>query len=133
MIVRNGFEPAYSPDGSELAFVRLKNRGRLRKLIPLYGGDLFVSASDGSNVRRLTYTPGKREASPSWDPSGQRLAFTQFPSKRTLEAFAGIGSAILEINQDGTCRHRLLFTYGLSYTGAEWQPGPGRGAGRIAC
>jgi Tol biopolymer transport system component len=133
VIVRNGIEPAYSPDGSELAFVRLKNRGRLRKVIPLVGGDLFVSVADGSNINRLTFTPGKREASPSWDPSGQRLAFTQFPAKATFEALVGIGSAILEINSDGTCRHRLLFTYGLSYQDAAWQPGPGREAGRIAC
>jgi Tol biopolymer transport system component len=133
VIVRNGIEPAYSPDGSRLAFIRLKSRGRLRKLIPFFGGDLFVSAADGSNVERLTFTPGKREASPSWDPSAQRLAFTQFPAKRTFEALVGIGSAIFEINSDGTCRHRLLFTYGLSYRDAEWQPGPGRGAERITC
>jgi Tol biopolymer transport system component len=134
-IVRNGIEPAYSPDGSMIAFARLTNRGRVDRGIslPVQGGDLFLAAADGSTVRRLTFTPARRDASPSWDPSGQRLAYTQFPAKRTSYALAGIGSAILEINSDGTCRRRLLFTYGLSYRNPAWQPGPGREAGRIEC
>jgi Tol biopolymer transport system component len=97
------------------------------------GGDLFVAAGDGTGVRRLTFSPGRREESPGWDPSGERLVYTQFPSKRTPEALLGTGSSIMEINPDGSCRQRLLFTYGLSYREATWRPGPGRGLGRIQC
>jgi Tol biopolymer transport system component len=134
LIVRNGAEPTYSPDGSSLAFVRYTSRG----LVPglggnIAGGDLFVAASDGSGVRRLTFNPHRREESPGWDPSGERLVYTQFPVKRTPEALTGVGSSIMEINSDGTCRQRLLFTYGLSYREATWRPGPGRGLGRIPC
>jgi hypothetical protein len=96
-------------------------------------GDLFVAASDGSGVRRLTFNPARREESPGWDPSGERLVYTQFPAKRTPEAILGLGSSIMEINPDGTCRRRLLFTYGLSYREVTWRPGPGRGLGRIQC
>ena len=135
VVVENGLEPKYSPDGSAIAFVRRKPRRVPKRLVPgpVYGGDLFVASAEGSHVRRLTFTPAKREEGPSWDPSGERLAFAQFPSKLTWEARTGIGSAIIEINADGTCRHRLLFTYGLSYRAPAWQPGPGREAGRIEC
>lgn len=135
VVVENGLEPKYSPDGSAIAFARRKLRRVTKRSPPgpVYGGDLFVAGADGSHVRRLTFTPAKREEAPSWDPSGERLAFAQFPSKLTWEARIGIGSAIIEINADGTCRHRLLFTYGLSYRAPAWQPGPGREAGRIEC
>lgn len=134
LLVKNGLEPAYSPDGKALAFLRLRRTGFLHLIrVPVYGGDLFVSGADGGGIRRLTFTPDRREAGPSWDPSGERLVFTQRPAKLTFEAQSGTGSSIIEINADGTCRHRLLFTYGLSYRDAAWQPGPGREAGRIAC
>ncbi|HEX5928240.1 MAG TPA: hypothetical protein VFY48_02505 [Solirubrobacterales bacterium] len=133
-VADQGVEPAYSPDGEEIAFVRLKRRPRPpERRFPAYGGDLFVAAADGSSVRRLTFSPERREEAPSWDPSGQRLAYTQYPAKTTLEALTGTGSSIMEINADGSCLHRLLFTYGLSYRAAAWQPGPGREAGRIRC
>jgi Tol biopolymer transport system component len=135
VIVQNGTEPVYSPDGATIVFARWKNRGWVDRGGPwhVWGGDLFRVAANGSGVGRLTYTPANREARPSWDPSGERLVFTQFPSKLTFDALAGIGSTIVEVNADGTCRRRLLFTPGLSYQAAAWQPGPGREAGRIAC
>lgn len=134
-IADEGVEPAFSPDGARVAFVRPKNRRVSPKFspFPVYGGDLFVAAADGSSLRRLTFTPNRREQAPSWDPSGQRLAYTQYPAKLSFEALTGTGSSIMEINADGTCRHRLLLTYGLSYRAAAWQPGPGREAGPIQC
>lgn len=135
LIVEDGTEPAYSPDGSTIAFVRWgRARSKQAPLRSLQGGDLFVAHADGSNVRRLTRDPARGESGPSWDPSGERLVYTQHPPGRALQVFfGGPGSAIVEINADGTCKHRLLFTHGLSYWGAAWQPGPDRGAGTIAC
>ncbi len=133
-IVDRGTEPVYSPDGTSVAFVRPFWRPRPHKRsFPVLGGDLYVAAADSSSVRRLTFSPGRREQAPSWDPSGARLAYTQLPAKQTFDALDGIGSSIVQINADGTCRQRLLFTYGLSYRAAAWQPGPGRGAGPIQC
>ena len=97
------------------------------------GGDLFAAASDGSAVRRLTFNPARLEESPGWDPSGERLVYTQNPAKQNLGGAFALGSAIMEINADGTCGRRLLFTYGLSYREATWRPGAGRGVGRIQC
>jgi Tol biopolymer transport system component len=134
-LVKAGAEPAYSPDGSAIAFIRSRRTDRSTRLggNPVFGSDLFIASVDGTQIARVTYTPRRREASPAWDPSGERLAYTQFPAKPTWRAQEGIGSAIVEVNADGTCRHKLLFTYGLSYSEPVWQPGPGRGAGRIMC
>lgn len=135
LVFEDGTEPTYSPDGSTIAFVRWgRARPKPGPWRSLRGGDLFLVDADGSNVRRLTRDPTKGESGPSWDPSGERLAYTQRPPSGALaEIFGGPGSAIAEINADGTCEHRLLFTHGLSYWGAAWQPGPGRDAGRIEC
>jgi Tol biopolymer transport system component len=135
VIARNATEPVFSPDGSQIAFVRPIWRPH-RHLPPLAfspGGDLFVAASDGSAVRRLTFNPARREESPSWDPSGERLAYAQFPARRSVTAVLGYGSAIFEINADGTCRHKLLAGHGLSHRVVAWRLGPGREAGRIGC
>jgi Tol biopolymer transport system component len=136
VLIKDAVEAAYSPDGSMIAFVRWQRLKGIKRDLPrsLQGGDLFLASADGSNIERLTFDPPLRESGPSWDPSGERLAYTQYPPEKALDAlFGGPGSAIREINTDGTCSHRLLFTFGLDYWRAAWQPGPGREAGRIEC
>ena len=73
MLAQNATDGVYSPDGSRIAFVRLHPRRLHSK-----GGsevgvetttDLFTMRSDGSQVRRLTRSPGGIEIWPSWDPS----------------------------------------------------------------
>ncbi|MFN2468842.1 MAG: LpqB family beta-propeller domain-containing protein [Gaiellaceae bacterium] len=57
-------DPAWSPDGSKLAFV--DRRGLL--------GTLYVMNADGSGKRRVI--PGWFDAAwPSWSPDGRRIAF----------------------------------------------------------
>jgi Tol biopolymer transport system component len=134
-LVDEGAEPAYSPDGSAIAFVRPRWTDRVTpNLGNVPGGDLFTARADGSRPTRLTFTPDRREAHPSWDPSGERLAFAQLPARPTRVAQGrGTGSSIVQINSDGSCRDRLLFIRGVSYREPAWQPGPGREAGPIAC
>lgn len=58
--VARGTQPAWSPDGRRIAFVR--------------DGEVHVAAADGSGDRRLT--PGSLLASaPAWSPDGTRIAF----------------------------------------------------------
>src|SRR5262249_32257346 len=52
--------PAWSPDGSHIAYSER--------------GDLYVMDADGSNMRRLTTTPGGDYA-PVWSPDGRTLAY----------------------------------------------------------
>jgi Tol biopolymer transport system component len=62
-------EPAWSPDGSRIAFVsRTDEDGN--KIAP----ELYLINPDGLERKRLTFTPGS-ESSPSWSPDGAQLAF----------------------------------------------------------
>jgi hypothetical protein len=69
-------------------------------------------------------------ASPSWDPSGERLAFTL---SRIDDWGPENGNKVMTINADGTCLTRVFIDPEMTVYGTAWQPGPGREAGRIGC
>jgi hypothetical protein len=59
------YAPAWSPDGTRLAFASDRDRGNL---------EIFTMAGDGSGVARLTN--GVRiDGDPAWSPDGTRIAF----------------------------------------------------------
>lgn len=58
---------AWSPDATRIAFAS-KAPGRDDM-------DLFMMASDGSDLRQLTDEPGVDNAAPDWSPDGERLVF----------------------------------------------------------
>lgn len=66
LLLRRGHSPAWSPDGSRLAFVSAR------------AGDeeLYVANADGSGVRRLTRSPGP-DLSPAWSSDGRSLAWSR--------------------------------------------------------
>lgn len=142
VLTRNGLEPQYSPDGSRIAFLRGHTRvfrKRRREGHTTYESkvtttvtDLFVMRADGSGVDRLTDTPNVAEGSASWDPSGSRLAYIR-SEVGTDAGFLGFGNSIMEMNPDGSCPRLVLSDVGLALFGPVWEPGPGRGIGRIAC
>jgi TolB protein len=57
-------DPAYSPDGSRIAFASARE-GTL---------DVYVMNADGSDTRRLTSTPAN-DGQPTWSPDGRQIAF----------------------------------------------------------
>ena len=57
--------PAWSPDGSTIAFVSRRN-GR---------GELFAMSAAGGDERRLASMPTGHIALPRWSPDGTRIAF----------------------------------------------------------
>ncbi|HVQ59588.1 MAG TPA: hypothetical protein VMS60_11845 [Solirubrobacterales bacterium] len=131
-----GMSPVYSPDGSEIALIRNTAYGEGREETT----DLYVIRADGTDVRRLTRTPGRSEYSPSWDPSGERLAYARSPVAGSEYAPPGLlPNELMQINADGTCQTTLLSAPGTAFSAPAWfsaptwQPGPGRGAGRIEC
>jgi len=129
-LLNDGSSPVYSPDGSEIALARrIVGYGEDR----VEDSDLYVINADGTNLRRLTHTPGRAEFSPSWDPSGERLAYVRYSVARTEAAAFGVGDALMQVNADGTCQTKVVSASRAAFYMPVWQPGPGRGAGRIEC
>lgn len=137
-IARGAGYPVYSPDGSKIALFRrvdyqhVSTGDRATADVGVTS-DLFVVDSDGSNPIRLTRTRAL-DLSPSWDPSGQRLAFISLGSGDSeAEALFGIDDSLMEVNADGSCLSKVFSSPGVGYLSPVWQPGPGREAGPISC
>ena len=67
--VNYGLDPAWSPDGTMIAFTRWNE--------PV---GLYVANADGSNEVRIWN--GQQFMSPRWSPDGKKIAFTQFKNVR---------------------------------------------------
>jgi dipeptidyl aminopeptidase/acylaminoacyl peptidase len=138
-LVQLAEEPKFSPDGSKIAFVSYQDRD----IVHAEGnedfavGELYAMRADGSEVRRLTRSDDVRESAPSWDPSGERIAYLHDRASTgflaSLDLLFPVGNAIMQVNADGTCRSRILSLRKVALYGAAWQPGPGRQAGPIIC
>ena len=62
---QHNFLPAWSPDGTKLAFMSPRD-GK---------PEIYVVNRDGSGLRRLTNHP-ENDVTPTWAPSGNQIAFT---------------------------------------------------------
>jgi Tol biopolymer transport system component len=128
-LAKGAIDATFSPDGAQIAFISRGDQvtGLYKDKKPV--GDLYILDLATRQRLRLTRTKHAAEGAPSWDPSGQRIAFVRNK---------GRSSRLVEINADGTCEtalpkgpshHQVVF----AYDSPTWQPGPGREAGRIAC
>lgn len=135
VLAAHASEPVYSPDGSRIALI---STGATKTIRSRHGSttmtstELAIANADGSGLVKLTHTRAL-ELEPSWDPSGQRLAYTQLHRGVGESEIFGIGDSIMEINANGSCRTRVLSYSRTILYGAIWQPGPGREAGPISC
>lgn len=134
LLAREASEPTYSPDGSEVAFIRWKNwrASAVDDGSPPID-ELRVTRVGAFPRSRLLRRSRKLLAWPSWDPSGQRLAFTRTRVVENGYTDPMKGDALMAINADGTCLTKFYTDRETTLYGAAWQPGPGREAGPISC
>jgi Tol biopolymer transport system component len=135
VLAQNASDPVYSPDGTRLAMTTVGTRRTIRRKgesLTFSPTELAVAAADGSGLTRLTQTRNL-EFEPSWDPSGQRIAYTMLSPVLGEAFFLGAGDSIMQINSDGSCKTKVLSLPKVTLFGATWQPGPGREAGPISC
>lgn len=136
LLAKRASEAVFSPDGSKIALVRLTLSSRGPQFV--VDKNLYVMNADGSSSIPITSTTKIAETEPSWDPLGERLAFSAYHnSKDPLEAIFNellpVNNSIVEINADGTCRRKILKLNGGILRDPAWQPGPDRAPGRIEC
>ena len=98
--------PAWSPDGSKIAFVSSRD-----------GNDeIYVVNADGSGVTRLTYNNERDfDWAPSWSPDGSKIAFTFccLDDKKGIYVMNADGSGVTKLIQWG---------WGTFDFGPSWSP-----------
>ena len=87
---RQNYLPAWSPDGSKLAF--WSNRDG--------NPEIYVVNRDGTGMRRLTNHP-ENDSTPTWSPTGNQIAFTSNRSGN-LEVYSmnPDGSGVRNVTQN---------------------------------
>ena len=89
--------PAWSPDGSRVAFARTMDGRRSYQI--------YVARADGTGLRRLTR--GRFDTQPAWSPDGLWIAYAA-------------ADGLWLVRPNGTGRHRVLGGWPVSYP--SWAP-----------
>jgi TolB protein len=100
-------QPAWSPDGRWIAFVRMRKIG--------YRSDVFVVRADRTGLRRVTTWPTGEVAQPEWSPDSALIAYTH------LRWSHDESRAVYAVRLDGSGQHLVLDTPGVDDSPA-WSP-----------
>ena len=98
-------DPAWSPDGTKLAYTRSANA------VP----EIYVMNADGSGKTNLTNNPAS-DRYPTWSPDGTKIAFTRW---------IGGSNEIFAMNADGSGQTNLT-NNAAEDDGAAWSPDGGK-------
>ena len=96
--------PAWSPDGTRVAFITTAAGN----------WDVFVVNVDGSGLVNLTNTPTRSEGEPTWSPDGTKIAFDSFH----VVSFGD--TDVFTVNADGTGLTNVTNRPSNGDFGPEW-------------
>jgi len=82
--------------------------------------EIFLMDPDGSNITRLTNTPGHNNGCPAWSPDGSRIAFSSDRDGAQVNAFDTYDIYVMAA--DGSSVTRLTNTPGHDNTCPRWSP-----------
>ncbi len=105
-----GFGARWSPDGTKIIFTNIGDWGPPG----LKGSDILTSHIDGTNLQKMTNTPGD-EWYPSWSPDGSKIVY-HYSQDGKYDS-----NEIFSMSSDGTERQPL--TNNTTWDGmARWSP-----------
>jgi Tol biopolymer transport system component len=105
------WEPAWSPDGQKIAWIRSDGTG----------ADIFVMNADGSDQQNLTPKPGNR-GEPRWSPDGRAILFTAVPPGQPPSASGWPYNDVYVMNADGSGQRNLTHTPETGEFNPTWSP-----------
>jgi Tol biopolymer transport system component/DNA-binding winged helix-turn-helix (wHTH) protein len=104
-------EPAFSPDGSTVAFVRSNAGGMV--------SELYVVPTSGGEAKRLTFDQRTIWSLPAWTPDGNEILFTSSrsgsPSLWRISAAGGTPQPVAGSSVNGQCPTLSLKGNQLAY------------------
>ena len=114
--------PAWSPDGSRIAFARTSEDDFENTD---YGQDVWIMDADGSNERKLTDWEGL-DGFPAWSPDGAWIAFAsdrgataeQQEGNRGVEPFSGV--SVYAMRPDGSDVRLLADGGEIAFLPSAW-------------
>jgi len=121
VLCRLNEEPAWSPDGKRVAFVR--TIAPLSSVGPPAIVGIFLMNADGTHVKQVTQRKpksGTEDHAPSWSPDGRRIVFMRVNNTAKPPG----ASVIYVVNADGT-HGSVLRTMPHRWPGAgapAWSP-----------
>ncbi|MFL6228095.1 MAG: kelch repeat-containing protein [Pyrinomonadaceae bacterium] len=90
------FDPAFSPDGTRIAFTSNRDGN----------AEIYVMNADGSNQVRLT-SVARADRTPAWSPDGSKIAFLSRRDATVNPQTGTINFQIYVMNADGSNQTRL--------------------------
>jgi Tol biopolymer transport system component len=109
-------DPAWSPDGSRIAFTRNQEVGSYTTFT---NDDVFVVDADGGDVRQVTtHRIGRSAWQPSWSPDGRRIAYVNGDSVAT--SVPSRWGALFVVDADGSDPQRV--TRSSTDSSPAWSP-----------
>lgn len=106
--------PAYSSDGSRIAFVRSTEASSVLAILDLSSGEITILEP----TRKTSSTI--RLAEPSWSPDDQEIVYHDVHYDDALDK--NVDANIFIVNADGSGLHELAVLDGTPVGDAEWSP-----------